>query len=190
MRVARLLCSHYKTLGVPMSASRAEIKQAFKRLSKKHHPDVLSTGGHDHFVQITEAYSVLSDEGAKRLYDISLMGPLHVSTSGQGAAYSSYAARARHSTYADDFTYPKTSHESPYKILSNGALTAAVAVFTVCAAIFHFSAASSMTEEARKRLDELSASCAADLAEAEHRARTASVHDQLEKLRQLHTPKT
>lgn len=50
----------YVTLGVAPGASEKEIKAAFKKLAKKHHPDV--GGDEKKFKEINEAYSVLTDK--------------------------------------------------------------------------------------------------------------------------------
>lgn len=58
---------YYKILGVPRSASQDEIKKAFRKLARKHHPD--AGGDETKFKEINEAYEVLSDEKKKQLYD-------------------------------------------------------------------------------------------------------------------------
>lgn len=58
---------YYKTLGVPRNATADEIKKAYRKLARKHHPD---TGGDENkFKEINEAYEVLSDEKKRDLYD-------------------------------------------------------------------------------------------------------------------------
>ena len=58
---------YYKTLGVPRTASAEEIKKAFRRLARTHHPD--AGGDEAKFKEINEAYEVLSDEKKRKLYD-------------------------------------------------------------------------------------------------------------------------
>lgn len=58
---------YYETLGVPRTASQAEIKKAFRKLARTHHPD--AGGDEAKFKEINEAYEVLSDEKKKALYD-------------------------------------------------------------------------------------------------------------------------
>lgn len=61
--------SYYETLGIDKSASQDDIKKAYRRLAKEHHPD--KTGGDDSkFKQISEAYEVLGDESKRRTYDM------------------------------------------------------------------------------------------------------------------------
>ena len=58
---------YYKTLGVPRTASADEIKKAFRKLARTHHPD--AGGDEAKFKEINEAYEVLSDEKKRELYD-------------------------------------------------------------------------------------------------------------------------
>src|ERR1700691_4948809 len=62
---------YYKTLGVPKTATAAEIKKAYRELARKYHPDANkgSTEAEERFKEITEAYNVLSDEKQRKEYD-------------------------------------------------------------------------------------------------------------------------
>ncbi|CAI2724588.1 unnamed protein product [Schistosoma spindalis] len=64
--------THYDTLGIKKSASYNEIRSAFIELSKKYHPDK-NDGDIETFKRINEAYSVLSQEESRRIYDSSLV---------------------------------------------------------------------------------------------------------------------
>ncbi len=67
----RLAIDYYKTLGVPRSADASEIKKAYRKLARKHHPDV-NPGNDDaekKFKEIQEAYAVLSDKEKRKQYD-------------------------------------------------------------------------------------------------------------------------
>jgi molecular chaperone DnaJ len=62
---------YYETLGVAREASGEEIKQAYRALARKHHPDVSedkSVAEH-RFKEINEAYEVLSDPNKRAQYD-------------------------------------------------------------------------------------------------------------------------
>ena len=62
---------YYETLGVSKTASEDEIKSAFRKLARKHHPDVAKdkAGAEEKFKQINEAYEVLSDPEKRQKYD-------------------------------------------------------------------------------------------------------------------------
>lgn len=58
---------YYKTLGVSRSATEDEIKKAYRKLARTHHPD--AGGSEEKFKEINEAYEVLSDAKKRKLYD-------------------------------------------------------------------------------------------------------------------------
>ncbi|KEP52262.1 chaperone protein DnaJ [Rhizoctonia solani 123E] len=61
---------YYKTLGVDRHASDATIKKAYKKQSKKYHPDKNTTPeAKDKFVEVSRAYEVLSDSEKRAIYD-------------------------------------------------------------------------------------------------------------------------
>src|SRR3990170_168856 len=62
---------YYATLGVTKSSSEKEIKQAFRKLARKHHPDVNpgDRAAEAKFKEINEAHEVLSDPDKRRKYD-------------------------------------------------------------------------------------------------------------------------
>ena len=60
---------HYETLQVPLSASAELIKKQYRKLSLQWHPD-RKGGDESKFKQLTAAYEILSNDRAKRMYDM------------------------------------------------------------------------------------------------------------------------
>jgi curved DNA-binding protein len=62
---------YYSILGVDRKAGQDEIKKAFRKLARKHHPDVNqgNKSSAEKFKEISEAYEVLSDPEKRRKYD-------------------------------------------------------------------------------------------------------------------------
>lgn len=61
---------YYEVLGVSKTAGDDEIKKAYRKLSKKYHPDInKDAGAEDQFKEVTEAFEVLSDAQKRAAYD-------------------------------------------------------------------------------------------------------------------------
>lgn len=60
---------YYKILGIDKDASQSDIKKSYRKLSKLYHPDMGKEASDDKFKDISEAYSVLSDETKRKQYD-------------------------------------------------------------------------------------------------------------------------
>lgn len=62
---------YYQTLGVSRTASDKEIKQAFRKMAKKYHPDANrdDPNAEMRFKEVNEAYEVLSDKEKRSMYD-------------------------------------------------------------------------------------------------------------------------
>ena len=66
---------YYKILGVPESASHNDIRKAYRKLSKKFHPD--SGGDEEQFKAVSAAYDVLGDQAKRKEYDdVRKLGPM------------------------------------------------------------------------------------------------------------------
>ena len=101
---------YYYLLGIRKDATKEEISSAYRKLSKKFHPDVEDNAEDEYFVQrakdINEAYGVLKDEGKRRAYDRQL------DAQRQGAH------RAEEQAYRSR-TYGHKSHFSSYEYSQN-----------------------------------------------------------------------
>lgn len=62
---------YYKSLGLGRNASQEEIRDAFRKLARQHHPDANQgdPGAEEKFKEINEAYQVLSDPEKRQKYD-------------------------------------------------------------------------------------------------------------------------
>jgi molecular chaperone DnaJ len=79
----------YKILGVAKDASDADIKKAYRKLARQHHPDTNAgdTASEKKFKDISEAYSVLSDPDERQQYDaIRAMGGARFAPHGASGA--------------------------------------------------------------------------------------------------------
>jgi molecular chaperone DnaJ len=76
---------YYKALGVSDSATEKEIKAAYRRLSKKHHPD--SGGDEEQFKEVSAAWDVLGDAAKRKEYDdVRRLGPMAGGFGGAGGS--------------------------------------------------------------------------------------------------------
>ncbi len=94
---------YYKILGLEKSASTEDIKKRFKELALEYHPDVsIYQNANEIFIEINEAYQILSDTDKKNYYDSLLhkaSGPEFVSQSKEFENYR-YTARQKAKEYA------------------------------------------------------------------------------------------
>src|SRR5437868_5364670 len=74
--------SLYDTLGIKKGASQDEIKKAYRKLARQHHPDANpgDKAAEERFKEVQTAYDVLSDEEKRKAYD------RYGSTNGRGQA--------------------------------------------------------------------------------------------------------
>ena len=78
---------YYEVLGLDVSATEEEIKEAYRKLAKQYHPDINATGGSheanaDKFRAVAEAYAVLSHYESRLRYNNELSRLLNKPTSG------------------------------------------------------------------------------------------------------------
>ena len=55
------MADYYETLGIDRNASDDEIKKAYRKLSRKYHPDIAGPEFEDKFKEVNNAYDVLSN---------------------------------------------------------------------------------------------------------------------------------
>ncbi|MEW5989222.1 MAG: molecular chaperone DnaJ [Chloroflexota bacterium] len=61
---------YYEVLDVPRTASKDDLKKAYRRLARRYHPDVnKQVGAEEAFKEINEAYEVLSNDSSRATYD-------------------------------------------------------------------------------------------------------------------------
>lgn len=117
--------THYDTLGVKTSATRAEIKAAYRSRMRTLHPDV-RTGPADHgeMAAVSEAWNVLSDTRRRAAYDASL-----ASRSEPASSHGADASRFAHRPGVDLLTPPKF----PWKLVVVIAVVGTAAVLILAA---------------------------------------------------------
>jgi molecular chaperone DnaJ len=78
---------YYEILGVDHDAAPEEIKRAYRRLAREHHPDVAGNdGSEERFKEVSRAYEVLSNPEKRRIYD-SGVDPAAPNGGGFGAGF-------------------------------------------------------------------------------------------------------
>ncbi|ERN09441.1 uncharacterized protein LOC18437594 [Amborella trichopoda] len=62
-------CDLYELLGIDSTSDQSQIKNAYRSLQKRCHPDIAGPAGHDMAIILNQAYSVLSDPCSRLAYD-------------------------------------------------------------------------------------------------------------------------
>ncbi|HEY9630881.1 MAG TPA: DnaJ domain-containing protein [Coleofasciculaceae cyanobacterium] len=91
--------THYDTLKVSQTATQAEIKQAYRQMAKRFHPDVNQDAmSHERITEINAAYEILSDTRQRQSYDRHLTygGRSRTAVSSEDRQERAAAANKRH----------------------------------------------------------------------------------------------
>ena len=112
---------YYETLGVARTAPAEEIKQAFRKLARLHHPDVAKNKvtGEAKFKEINEAYEVLSDPEKRHRYDE--LGPNWQEGAGGQSPFGGQRGRPRAPGGAPDFEFEGTGFSDFFESFFGGA---------------------------------------------------------------------
>ena len=90
--------THYEVLGVPMTATLTEIRDAYRNRVRSVHPDSAanpSRASSEEMAAITQAWNTLSDHGRRRMYDVSLRpGDSRAHTTRSTTTHTPYVAPA------------------------------------------------------------------------------------------------
>ena len=102
--------THYDVLGVRAEASANEIREAFRRRAREHHPDRTANAARSaqRMAEINEAYRVLSDPGRRANYDATLRRA--------SATSSARAATSEHASTSPIDEPLITGHHEPVRV--------------------------------------------------------------------------
>lgn len=64
--------NHYELLGISVDSNPREIKESYRKLQKKYHPDIAGQQGHEHTLLLNKAYNVLMKDDLRKDYDASI----------------------------------------------------------------------------------------------------------------------
>jgi molecular chaperone DnaJ len=130
--------THYHVLGLESSASADSIREAYRRLAREYHPDRVagSAAGSDKMSAINEAYRVLSDPGRRAVYDATLRGAGHASTTtttAEPASTSGFRPDLPGDEAMQEWRYqhPDGPPRIPWRVLSICSLLAIMAIFVL-----------------------------------------------------------
>ncbi len=110
---------YYAILGVPRSATQAQVRSRFLELARSRHPDRFQgedkRKAEDEFQEITQAFNVLSDPSQRREVDAALHDAGKASASDQGAAAKVYLSRGVKAYREGDFVEAADNFERATK---------------------------------------------------------------------------
>ncbi|XP_054851226.1 dnaJ homolog subfamily C member 4 isoform X2 [Eublepharis macularius] len=195
--------NYYDLLGIKQDATLEEVKQAFFRKSKKLHPDSDPSNPdlHSQFVKLHEAYKVLSKESSRRCYDRlrtaqgpqSSSGSYHSSPKRQPFDFGSFGAR-RESDPNENVRYWQQFHKPPVESFSgpeleekqrlNRRLFGYCLLMMLGSLLVHYVGYRKLEEAHNHFMDEKDRVITQIYNENKERARSISLQEQQELLRQ------
>ena len=98
-----MFIDYYNILGIEKNATPQDIKKAYRKLARKHHPDLNPNDkqAHKNFQQINEAHDVLSDPDKRKKYDQYGKDWQHADAFEQARQAQNQASNARRPGYAE-----------------------------------------------------------------------------------------
>ncbi|MEZ4722231.1 MAG: DnaJ domain-containing protein [Flavobacteriales bacterium] len=103
----------YKRLGLTYTASADEIKETYRSLAKKYHPDVSTEpNAEDHFIEITEAYEILGNPQKRRRYDLTRFSPSpNLARERKQKIYEEYVRKSQQKARSNARVYSQKKYE-------------------------------------------------------------------------------
>ncbi len=134
---------YYEILKINKTASQSDIKQAYRILAKRYHPDVnpKDRSAEENFKKINEAYKILSDEYKKAFYDLSIYD---AATTPKGSAQPKYnyyqQTKTRASYTRKKVIYTKKAYYQAFSLLGGLIIVAFFATFLMhkYSSYYHF----------------------------------------------------
>ncbi len=123
--------NYYEVLGVSKSATKAEIKSAYRKLALQWHPDKnKSEGAEKKFKEINNAYEVLSDEKKRQTYD-QLGHDMYTRTGGKGGGYGAPGGGGTYQSGPFTYTYTGSGGQggNPFEGVDFGGFTDPFEIF-------------------------------------------------------------
>lgn len=109
---------YYKVLGVARNATADEIKKAYRRLARRHHPDVNpgDKESEEQFKQISEAFEVLSDPKKREIYNrFGHYSEQAAASAGAGFDFSNFGAANFRDIFSEIFSNLRTPSNSRHQ---------------------------------------------------------------------------
>ncbi|MEO0803644.1 MAG: J domain-containing protein [Cyanobacteria bacterium J06642_2] len=106
--------NYYRILEVAPQATLDEIKQAYRRLARKYHPDIAGNSARRSFLHISEAYQVLSNPLRRKEYDLEIAAQPHTARSTATQAPTNSAVSSPSDFDADTYALLKQRVRSAY----------------------------------------------------------------------------